>query len=123
MRGYNMTNDNTFGKKLKQIRKARGLTQEQLAELAGVHEKHISKLELGTYKPSFATLSKVLSALDLEVDKVGLNLKKVSANDNPFYIKSMQILNEATDDELEFYYGILKQAQKGAEIFGNNKLI
>ncbi len=118
-----MTNDNTFGKKLKQIRKARGLTQEQLAELAGVHEKHISKLELGTYKPSFATLSKVLSALDLEVDKVGLNLKKVSANDNPFYIKSMQILNEATDDELEFYYGILKQAQKGAEIFGNNKII
>lgn len=123
MRGYGMTNDNTFGKKLKQIRKARGLTQEQLAELAGVHEKHISKLELGTYKPSFATLSKVLSALDLEVDKVGLNLKKVSANDNPFYIKSMQILNEATDDELEFYYGILKQAQKGAEIFGDNKII
>ena len=108
------------GKKLKQIRKARGLTQEQLAELAGIHEKHISKLELGTYKPSFKTLNKVLSALDLEVDKLGLSLKEVSVNDNPFYIKSMQILNSATEQELEFYYGLLKQGQKASEIFGGN---
>ena len=47
-----MSKDNTFGKKLQLIRKSRGMTQEKLAELAGVHEKHISKLELGTYKPS-----------------------------------------------------------------------
>ena len=115
-----MNNDNAFGKKLKQIRKSKGLTQEKLAELAGVHEKHISKLELGTYKPSFATLNKVLTALDLEVDKLGLNYKKVSAIDNPFYIKSMQILNNASEQELEFYYGLLKQGQKASEIFGNN---
>lgn len=112
-----MADNNTFGKKLKQIRKAKGLTQEQLAELAGVHEKHISKLELGTYKPSYATLSKVLSALDLEIDKVGLNLKKVSVNGNPFYIKSMQILDNASEDELEFYYGLLKLVQKASQIF------
>lgn len=55
-----MTNNNTFGKRLQQIRKQKGLTQEKLAELAGVHEKHISKLELGTYKPSFDTLNKIL---------------------------------------------------------------
>lgn len=115
-----MNNDNTFGKKLKQIRKSKGLTQEKLAELAGVHEKHISKLELGTYKPSFTTLNKVLTALDVKIDEVGLNLEKVSVNDNPFYIKSIQILNSATEQELEFYYGLLKQAQKGAEIFNNN---
>lgn len=84
-----MNSDNTFGKKLQQIRKSRGLTQEKLAELAGVHEKHISKLELGTYKPSFATLNKVLKALDVKINDVGLDFEKVSVNDNPFYIKSM----------------------------------
>ncbi len=115
-----MNNDNDFGKKLKQIRKSKGLTQEKLAELAGVHEKHISKLELGTYKPSFDTLNKVLTALDLEVNKLGLNYEKVSENDNPFYIKSMQILNNATEQELEFYYGLLKQAQKASKIFGES---
>lgn len=112
-----MNKDNTFGKKLQQIRKAKGLTQEKLAELAGVHEKHISKLELGTYKPSFDTLNKVLTALDLKIDEVGLNLEKVSVNDNPFYIKSVQILNNATEQELEFYYSLLKAGQKGKELF------
>lgn len=112
-----MNKDNTFGKKLQQIRKAKGLTQEKLAELAGVHEKHISKLELGTYKPSFDTLNKVLTALDLKIDEVGLNLEKVSVNDNPFYIKSVQILNSATEQELEFYYSLLKAGEKGIELF------
>ena len=65
-----MSKDNSFGKKLQQIRKSKGLTQEKLAELAGVHEKHISKLELGTYKPSFDTLNKVLKALDSCVQEV-----------------------------------------------------
>ena len=118
-RGVDMSKDNTFGKKLQLVRKSRGMTQEKLAELAGVHEKHISKLELGTYKPSYETLNKVLKALDLKIDDVGADLEKVSANDNPFYIKSMQILNNATEQELEFYYGLLKQAQKGAKIFCN----
>ncbi|MCD8378008.1 MAG: helix-turn-helix domain-containing protein [Candidatus Gastranaerophilales bacterium] len=111
-----MNRDNTFGKKLQQIRKSKGLTQEKLAELAGVHEKHISKLELGTYKPSFDTLNKIVKALGLNIDDVGFNLENVSANDNPFYIKSMQILNAANEQELEFYYNLLKTARKGMDI-------
>ena len=34
---------NSFGQKLKQAIKAKRLTQEALAELAGINEKHISK--------------------------------------------------------------------------------
>ena len=115
-----MNKDYSFGKKLQQIRKSKGLTQEKLAELAGIHEKHISKLERGTYKPSFNTLSKVLKALDLSIEDIGLNFEKVSVNDNPFYIKSIQILNSANEQELEFYYGILKQCKKGIDIFKEN---
>ncbi|MCQ2739715.1 MAG: helix-turn-helix domain-containing protein [bacterium] len=112
-----MDKTNTFGKKLQQIRKMRGLTQAKLAELAGVHEKHISKLETGCYKPSFETLNKILKSLDLNIDDVGFEFKNVSVNDNPFYIKSVQILNSANDIELEYYYGILNQAQKSLALF------
>ena len=112
-----MTKDNAFGKRLQQIRKEKGLTQEQLAEMAGVHEKHISKLELGTYKPSFDTLSKILKVLDIGVEEAGLDLAKVSVNDNPFYIKSMQILNSANEQDLELYYGLLKQCQRCIEAY------
>ena len=31
----------------------------------------------------------------------------------------MQILNNATEQELEFYYGILKQARKGINLFSS----
>ena len=115
-----MTNNNTFGKRLQQIRKQKGLTQEKLAELAGVHEKHISKLELRTYNPSFDTLNKIVTALGLNVDDVRFNLENVSANDNPFYIKSVQILNSATEQELEFYYSLIKAGQKGLELINSN---
>ena len=111
-----MDKDNTFGKKLKQIRRSRGLTQSKLAELADVHEKHISKLETGFYRPSFDTLNKILKVLDINAQDLGFNFENISGNDNPFYIKSMQILNNASEQELEYYYGVLKQAQKGIDI-------
>ena len=112
-----MSKNNTFGEKLKQIRVSRGLSQAKLAEMADIHEKHISNIETGRFHPNFETLNKILKALDLKLDDVGIDLKNVSTNDNPFYIKSMQILSSASDDELEYFYNLLKTAQKGLEIF------
>ena len=87
-----MTKDNTFGKRLQQIRKEKGLTQEKLAELAGVHEKHISKLELGTYKPSFDTLSKILKVLDIGVEKQDLTLLKHQQTTTLFILNQCKYL-------------------------------
>lgn len=110
-----MDKKNSFGKKLQRIRKSKGLTQEKLAELAGVHEKHISKLEIGYYKPSFDTLNKILKVLGVSPSELDSEINKTLPNDNIFYIKSMQILNSANEQELEFYYGILKQCRKELE--------
>ena len=108
---------NSFGQKLKQIRKAKNLTQEALAELAGINEKHISKIETGVYFPTYKTLNKILHALNLKIDDVGLDLSALKTNDSPFYTKSLQILNNAkSEQEQEYYYGLLRQAQKGIEV-------
>ena len=107
----------TLGQKIKQIRKSKNLTQFQLAELAGINEKHISKIETGVYFPTYNTLKKILTALNLNIDDVELDFSKFQTSDNPFYIKSLQILNSATtQQEHEYYWGTLKQAQKGIEI-------
>lgn len=71
---------NSFGQKLKQIRKAKNLTQAQLAELAGANEKHISKIETGVYFPTYTTLTKILKALNLSIEDVGLNLENIQSN-------------------------------------------
>lgn len=97
------------------------MSQAKLAEMADVHEKHISKIETGRFHPNFETLNKILNALDIKFDSVGINLEKVSTNDNPFYLKSMQILSNADEQELEYYYSLLKTAQKGLDIFKNNQ--
>ena len=110
----------SFGQKLRQIRKSKKLTQEKLAELACMNEKHISKIETGVYFPTYNTLNKILKALDLKIEDIGLNTSSFNTTDSLFYVKSLQILNSAeSEQEQEYYYGILKQAQKGLDIFKN----
>lgn len=114
-----MAKNNTFGEKLKQIRLSKGLSQAKLAEMADVHEKHISKIETGRFHPNFETLNKILKALDLKLEDIENDISDVSTNTNPFYLKVLHILNNSDEQELEYYYYLLKTAQKGSDIFKN----
>lgn len=106
-----------FGKKLQQIRKSKNLTQAKLAELAGIDDKHLSKIETGVYFPTYSTLNKILTALSISIEDIGIDLNHIATNQSPYYIKSLQILNSAkTEHELEYYYGLLRQAQKGIDL-------
>lgn len=51
---------------LKKIRKARGLTQEELGKIVGVSKSSISQYESGTKTPSFEVGLKLAEALDCE---------------------------------------------------------
>lgn len=105
--------DNTFGKRLKELRKAKGYTQQALAEKAGIDEKHLSRVENGKYFPTHTTLNKLLNALDTSIDEAGLNLEEIKINNNPIMAKALQILNSAKDDEeLKCYLDSLKTTQK-----------
>ena len=44
-------------------RKARGLTQERLAELAGVRQETLSRIESGKHSPTVRTVEKIDRAL------------------------------------------------------------
>lgn len=59
-----------FGKKLKVLRTSRGLTQDDLAERAGVSTSFISSLERGVDAPSFATLEALATALGVQVSSL-----------------------------------------------------
>ncbi len=45
-----------------------GLTQTGLAELLGMHQPAIARLEAGTHEPSLATLARLSSALGISLD-------------------------------------------------------
>jgi transcriptional regulator with XRE-family HTH domain len=56
-----------FGKRLNQLRKYRGLTQEQLAESLELSVEMVSFMERGIHAPSFETLSRLSAVLKLSV--------------------------------------------------------
>ena len=98
-------NKKSLGEKIKAVRKAKKLTQAQLAELSGTNEKHISKIETGVYFPTYATLSKIFKALDLNIENIDFNLKQV--HNSQYYLKIIQILNEVKDERLlKLYYNL-----------------
>jgi transcriptional regulator with XRE-family HTH domain len=56
-----------FLKAIKNVRKARGLTQAGLADLAGIGQSKVSKIEAGQGNPSAETLYALAAALDAEI--------------------------------------------------------
>ncbi len=56
-----------FGKKIRQLRIAKALSQEALAEAAEVSVDFLSLIERGKTSPSFKTLPRLAKALDVRM--------------------------------------------------------
>jgi transcriptional regulator with XRE-family HTH domain len=59
-----------FGERLRQLRKAKGLTQKQLGEAAGMGERAVQKYEAGTDIPIMDNLARLADVLDLSLDEL-----------------------------------------------------
>lgn len=57
---------NLFGRKIKEYRKKRNLTQAQLAEMVNVDDKHISCIESGKNFPSPDLIERFATSLEVE---------------------------------------------------------
>lgn len=55
-----------FGKRVKELREAKGLTQAQLAEKIGVEPVTVSNIEVGRYGAHFSTIEKLVKALGVK---------------------------------------------------------
>jgi len=56
--------------KLVQLRKKKGLTQQQMAEAAGIHLTQIKRYESGASQPSLEALKKIAVALSVTTDSL-----------------------------------------------------
>ena len=59
-----------LGLRLRQLREARGLTQEHLGEKAELDQTYLSGVERGTRNPSLVVLSRVAKALKLTLSEL-----------------------------------------------------
>ena len=56
-----------FGKKVQELRKAKSLSQEQLAELAGVHRTYIGMIERAEKNITLCNIEKIANALQINI--------------------------------------------------------
>ena len=64
-----MQTSELLGLRIKEIRKQKHITQEQLAEMVNLDFGYISKLEVGRNFPKIGTLEKIAEVLEVELSE------------------------------------------------------
>ena len=68
-----------LARELAEARKAKGFSQQQLAERCGLNQSEISDIERGGANPTFRTLQSVARQLDRRVGLVSVRAKRMPA--------------------------------------------
>jgi transcriptional regulator with XRE-family HTH domain len=77
-----------LGRKITELRKAKGWTQEELVERCNVSVRTIQRIETGEVTPRSFTIKTILSALDYDLEKIS-----VFANEKPSVSGSNRLRN------------------------------
>ena len=77
-----------FGKKIREIREKRGLTQEELGRLVDKSASTIYGYEVNQIEPPYETLCRLSTALNVEIEDI-LELKGVLLKDKEDYRRLM----------------------------------
>lgn len=62
-----------LGEKIKRVRKTRGITQEQLAEMIDISPRSLSNIEVGGCFVKSETLEKIIDALNITTEELFAN--------------------------------------------------
>lgn len=65
-----------FGKRLRQIRKERGVSQAKLAKETGILQQSVSYYELGVNEPVLSSLIRLADYFDISLDELAGRQRK-----------------------------------------------
>ncbi|MBQ7450733.1 helix-turn-helix transcriptional regulator [bacterium] len=98
-------NKKFIGEKIKNRRKQIKMTQFELAEKIGLHEKHISRIESGQNFPNLDSFFKILEVLDLKMSDFDADCVLIQGKTRD---ELNYILNNSTQEDLELYLDLIK---------------
>ena len=112
-----------IGEKIKKYRKEKGYTQKQLAEKCGLSEISIKKYETGNVTPSYESLNKVCSILNVELkDILSSEMYKASIGTNG-EITFIDITPEAITNSIHFYVDSVRKESIEGGLLNHEKEI
>lgn len=95
-----------LGKRIKELRKQRGYTQDFLAEKLKIEPRQLSKLETGKHYPSFETIIALLETFNITFEElVSYEHLQNTENVREIMLKSIQ---ELPNDKLKDTYKLLR---------------
>jgi len=94
---------------IQNARKQKGLKQSQLAEMIGISEKHLSKIETGNNYPALDNFLRIVQVLNLSLKDLGLT-NDVEQSKAKQHLQ--KIINTSTEKQLDTYVDVLTALQK-----------
>ena len=101
-----------FGRRVAAFRKARGMTQYELAEASGLSEDMVTKIEIGATGARFPSIEKLADALGVVPAELFTTHTLSKANDRPALSQIVAKLAVLSDRELAWVEPILDAALK-----------
>lgn len=88
-----------FGMRIRDLRKARGLTQPTLAERSGVAEKYLSDIERGKVNVSLTIMSRLAAGLGVPVKELFVVDEDTTVDDDRQIARDLVAAITATADD------------------------
>lgn len=103
-----------FGLRLRELRRAKGLTQEKLAERAGLHWKFISLIETGKSDVTLTSVSKLAHALEMDISDLFLAAfpAHYSEAKERLVAEILSVIKEADDRQAEGIAEVVRASRK-----------
>jgi transcriptional regulator with XRE-family HTH domain len=96
-----------LGRRIREIRTAKGLTQEKLGSKADVSYKFVGEIERGLQNPSFDTLEKIAGALDVELFEL-FRFEHEATNRKDIEARMVKIVKGISEDDLQRLFFVLR---------------
>lgn len=101
-----------IGQRVRKYRKAKGLSQEALAEIVGISVTHMSHVETGNTKLSLQVLVDVAKALDVGCDNL---LFDGPSDRNRAEAEILELLAACTSEQLPVLLDLLKATKNSLD--------
>lgn len=104
-----------IGNRIRDARKRTKITQEQLADLTGFTESHISHIENGKTKLSLPAIVTIANALHVTVDE--LLFGNLAKNEAVLQKEMAEILKDCSDAEFKIILEVVRSMQASFQKF------
>lgn len=98
-----------FGKRIRELRKSNGLTQEKLAELIGMETPNVSKMENGLHFPQLENLKKLSLIFNIELKDL-FDFEHFNSREE-LLIKIDKFIKKADNKDIELLYKFITNIQ------------